>query len=99
MVPVVSCANADGVQPPARNSTATSAASRPLTGIVLLLVLVLRLLRLLSVGFFRLLIALGLNQMLAHKVGCASRLAIANRLVDMPVRIRDRPQIAPPVGR
>src|SRR5205085_11594055 len=58
----------------------------------------LRLLRL-SVGFFRLLIALRLNQMLAHETGRTSGLVIANGLIDVPVRFGDRAQIAPPVGR
>src|SRR5206468_2028528 len=67
MVPVVSCANADAVQPPGRNSTATSTASILLTAIIVLLRP--RLPRLVFVGFLRLLVAFRLNQVLAHEVG------------------------------
>src|SRR4051812_31411220 len=58
-----------------------------------------RLLRLLSVGFFRLLIALRLNQVLAHEIGRASGFVIANGLIEVPVRFGDRAEIAPSIGR
>ena len=46
------------------------------------------------VGIFRLLIRLCLHQVLTHQVRRPPGLAIANRLIDAPMRFRDRPQVA-----
>jgi len=45
------------------------------------------------------LIALRLNQVLAHEIGGAPGLAVANRLIDVPMGVGDGPEITAAIGR